>query len=42
MEGMVLGDIVANQIGNVISKALYENFTSSFPPLKVVSKFEED
>ena len=42
VEGLVLGDIVANQLGNVTSKALYENFTSSFPPPKVVFKFEVD
>ena len=40
--GLVLGDIEVNELKKVTAKTLYEGFTSSFPPLKVVFKFDID
>ena len=42
VEGLVLGDIKVDRIRNVTSKSLYEGYTSSFPPSKVVFKFDID
>ena len=42
VEGLVLGDIKVDRIRNVTSKSLYEGYTSSFPPPKVVFKFDID
>ena len=35
VEGLVLGDICADRLRIVTAKALYEGYTSSFPPPKV-------
>ena len=40
VEGMLLGNIEGGQIGKVTAKALYEGYTSSFPPPKVEFKYE--
>ena len=41
-EGLVLGDISAGTLGRVTAKELYDSFTSSLPPPKVVFKYEVD
>ena len=40
--GLVLGDIEVNELKKVTAKTLYEGFTSSFPPPKVIFKFDID
>ena len=42
VEGLVLGDICVGKLKTVTAKDLYEGFTSSFPPPKVVFKFNID
>ena len=42
VEGLVLGDITVNTVKSVTAKGLYEEFTSTFPPPKIVFKFEVD
>ena len=42
VEGLVLGDIVAGNLGSVTAKSLYQGYTSSFPPPKIVFKFDVD
>ena len=40
VEGIVLGDIEVTKFANVTSKELYLGYTSSFPPPKVMFKFD--
>ena len=40
--GLVLGDIEESKLKMVTAKALYEGFTSTLPPPKVVFKFDID
>ena len=42
VEGLVLGDIDVRNLRKVTAKALYEHYTSSFPPPKVVFKLDID
>ena len=42
VEGIVLEDINVSRLNSVTAKELYKGFTSSFPPPKVVFKFEVD
>ena len=42
VEGFLLGDITATSMKNVTAKSLYENYTSTFPPPKVINKFHVD
>ena len=42
VEGLVLGDICVARLRTVTAKALYEGYTSSFPPPKVIFKFNID
>ena len=42
VEGLVLGDIVAGNLGSVTAKSLYQGYTSSFPSPKIVFKFDVD
>ena len=39
VEGLVLGDFNSTQVGRVTANSLYEEYTSSFPPPKVMFKF---
>ena len=41
-EGLVLGDFTVGTIRNVTAKAIYQGFTSTFPPPKVVFKYDID
>ena len=41
-EGLVLEDISAGALGRVTAKELYESYTSTLPPPKVVFKFDVD
>jgi hypothetical protein len=41
-EGLVLGDVCATKLRGVTAKALYDGFTSSFPPPKVIFKYNVD
>ena len=41
-EALVLGDICATKLRSVTAKALYDGFTSSFPPPKVIFKYNID
>ena len=40
--GLVLGDVKANELKKTSAKTLYEGFSSSFPPPKIVYKFDID
>ena len=40
--GFALGDIIVGKLKKVTAKELYQSFTSSFPPPKVVFKFNVD
>ena len=40
--GLVLGDVEANKLKKVTAKVLYEGFTTTFPPPKVVFKFDTE
>ena len=42
VEGLVLGDIELGRINSVTAKKLYAGYTSSFPPPKVIFKFDVD
>ena len=42
VEGLVLEDISVGKLKTVTAKALYEGFTTSFPPPKVIFKFNVD
>ena len=42
VEGLVLGDIQLGRIRNVTSNELYKGYTSSFPPPKVMFKYDVD
>ena len=42
VEGLLLGDITTASMKNVTVKSLYENYTSTFPPPKVMNKFVVD
>ena len=42
VEGLGLGDIEFGRINSVTAKELYASYTSSFPPAKVVFKFDVD
>ena len=42
VEGLVLGDVNAESLKEVSAKFLYQQYTSSFPPPKVVFKFDCD
>ena len=42
MEGLVFGDIEVDKLMSVTSKGLYTSFTATFPPPKVIYKFEVD
>ena len=41
-EGLVLGDISAGTLGRVTAKELYDSYTSTLPPPKLVFKYEVD
>jgi hypothetical protein len=40
VEGLVLGDIDVRKLAKVTAKDLYKGYTSSFPPPKVIFKFD--
>ena len=40
--GLVLGDVNVNRLSSVTAKGLYSEFTSTFPPPKVIYKYEVD
>ena len=40
--GLVLGDVNVNMLSSVTAKGLYSEFTSTFPPPKVIYKYEVD
>lgn len=42
VEGLVLGDLTVNTVRSVTAKGLYEEYTSTFPPPKIIFKFEVD
>ena len=42
VEGLVIGDLRVGNLGHVTAKALYQEYTSSFPPPKIVFKFNID
>ena len=42
VEGLTLGDIQLNGIRSVTAKKLYEGYTTTFPPPKVIYKFDVD
>ena len=42
VEGLVLGEIQIDRIRSVTAKKLYEDYTSTFPPPKVIYRFDVD
>ena len=42
VEGLVLGDLSVNSIKSVTAKDLYEKYTTTFPPPKVIYKYDVD
>ena len=42
VEGLELGDLSVANLKAVTAKALYEGFTTSFPPPKIVFKYNID
>ena len=42
VEGFVLGDVSVASLKSVTAKALYENGTTSFPPPKIIYKYDID
>ena len=42
VEGLVLGDFSVNSIKSVTAKDLYEKYTTTFPPPKVIYKYDVD
>ena len=40
VEGLVLGDLTVGTLRSITAKKLYESYTSSLPPPKVMYKFD--